>query len=868
MRSKFIILILAFAMLAVQMNVAAVEDDDAGSSSDIELLTGLGFMDSGIISDRGYITRAEAASVFAKMLRSSGNQASADFADVMDVYWASGAIGTVSIAGIMTGSDGKFRPSDPLTGTELTVALIRLLGYSPLAVQKGGYPDGYSTVARNIGLNVPEDAKLTYESFAAVVADALDIEVMVSENALNSSYTMSGESYLQYIGIESGRGRITATENSCFYGDRKALKDCVVIDNEEYPTNGTNYDDLMGMTVEFYYDTDDENRIIYIRPAENQVLEISIEDITEVSDSFISYYSGSRLKRVSISSPADIIINGCPEKHMPEDFSAYDNGTVKLVASSGSHYDFVNITAYKTAVVMGYDDNSGILSLKNGLGTINLTDTEPDIQDNKGNPVSVDALSEDVVVSIAQSSDGENISIICSNEVITGVLQAKEDKYVTVNDIQYQYSASAKGSIAEAEAGVSYTLLLDVFGKIAYISRDNSSGENFGYMVKLWYDMEDDATHIKMFETNGTFTTRQLSENVTIDGERYSSFRTEAIQNAVMKDGYLDQLVIYKLDSDGCIANIDTSKRGSNEGNSTLEQNFCNYVNRVGSSATRLKYSSATKIFSGKVVIDDKTKVLFIPTDAATAPEEFFEVKTASRYQQDRQYSVDCYKTDPDSFITDVIIEYVSTDYALDSTSPGLFLVDQISQSVNDDGVAVAELSGYGMKGAAATLKTDGEVDLNSVKFAGSDAYGSVEVGDVIRYKTNPVGDIIYIELYFDESEGALLTASNPSTGTATGIAYSDQHRFIWGNVYERLDNIAMIVRDELPLPNDSISNAEWWEYQVLDKSIIFKFEKDALRPSFRTISKEEIKDYVHYGEADKVLAYTYWGDANTIIIY
>ena len=869
MRNRFMAVMLTLAVLAAQLNIICGAEETRSSRS-MDIITGLGFFDTSVMFGNEYITRAEAASVFAEMLKNSGGGASTEFADVMSEYWASEAINTVHTAGIMTGSEGKFRPADALSGTELTVILVRMLGYSPIAMQNGGYPDGYRTAAAKAGISAPTAERVTYEEFAAIVADALRAKVMTSKNDASGGYEIAGETYLEHIGIEYGQGRVRATENMCFYGDSEALKNCVVIDSEEYPTDGTNYDGLMGMAVEFYYDINDDNRIIYIRPkdGQNDIIEISIEDISKAADNSISYYQGSRMRSVSIKSTADIMVNGRAEKSMIKDFSDYDCGTVRLMSSNGGGCDFVSITAYKTAVVQSFAEDSETLYLKNGEAPISFSNIEPIIKDINGNAIPRDELMEGTVVSIAASADGERISILCSDTVITGALKSKSDKSVTINDTEYKYSKSVKNDLDEAEVGKNYELSLDAFGRVAYISRGSGAGVKFGYMLKLWCDDGGNTAYIKMFETNGTFTTRQLAEKVRVDGDMYDSRQLDIIRNGVKKDGLIDQLIVYNLDGNGCVNYIDTSAKGENESGSTLKRSFNNYVNRVGTSATRLKYSSATKIFSGKVVIDNNTKVLFIPKDAATAPQDFFEAKTASRYQQDRQYSIDCYTVNPDSFITDIIIEYVGTDYALDTTSPGLFLVDRISTVANDDNEAVAQLSGYGMKGAAITLPTSSMVDLNNVKFSGSDEYGNVEPGDVVRYKTNPRGEIIYLELYFDESRRELLTKTNPSTGTATGIAYSDQHRFIWGNVYEKLDNIAMVVRDDLPLPNDDINNAEWWEYQVLDKSVIFKFEKDTPRPGFHVIPKEEIKDYVNYGEADKILAYTYWGDANTIIIY
>lgn len=76
------------------------------------------------------ITRAEAASVIAKLVPVNGSS-DPNFSDVSESHWAYRDIALVTNAGIFTGyPDGSFQPEKPLTRVEMTILMAKLLGFS------------------------------------------------------------------------------------------------------------------------------------------------------------------------------------------------------------------------------------------------------------------------------------------------------------------------------------------------------------------------------------------------------------------------------------------------------------------------------------------------------------------------------------------------------------------------------------------------------------------------------------------------------------------------------------------------------------------------------------------------------------------
>lgn len=100
------------------------------------------------------ISRAEAATVICRMLgvEDEAKQIkTAVFTDVPSSHWAVGYTAKAADLGIINGyGNGKFGPSDPVTYEQMVKMLVCAWGYNEFAVELGGYPSGYMTVANKL----------------------------------------------------------------------------------------------------------------------------------------------------------------------------------------------------------------------------------------------------------------------------------------------------------------------------------------------------------------------------------------------------------------------------------------------------------------------------------------------------------------------------------------------------------------------------------------------------------------------------------------------------------------------------------------------------------------------------------------------
>lgn len=141
------------------------------------------------------ITRAEFAAVVCRMLGIAPGQADKmdelDFDDVDNDHWAKDYIKAARKAGIIDGKgDNKFDPEGMISNEEAIKMIIAAIGYSPKAEHKGGYPNGYVSIATELGvtdqIKVTGDANALRGDVMEMVYNSLDIPMMIEKQTPDS----------------------------------------------------------------------------------------------------------------------------------------------------------------------------------------------------------------------------------------------------------------------------------------------------------------------------------------------------------------------------------------------------------------------------------------------------------------------------------------------------------------------------------------------------------------------------------------------------------------------------------------------------------------------------------------------------------
>ncbi|MBE7026001.1 MAG: S-layer homology domain-containing protein [Ruminococcaceae bacterium] len=213
---KFLTLILIGIMMISSVSAATENIPENESSQNGVLIqkTQLGQLyDMGIMKDVGEgphqnITRAQMAKIVVQTLNIPEFEIENTFLDVSKETDYANEIGIVQNLKIMCGyGNGLFMPDEDITYYEVVKTIVTMLGYEPLAQQKGGYHQGYFTVGNELGLVVypaAEDKPITKDDIAKILIKAIDVPLMKQTSFGNSpKYQIMPEETIKrnYLGI-------------------------------------------------------------------------------------------------------------------------------------------------------------------------------------------------------------------------------------------------------------------------------------------------------------------------------------------------------------------------------------------------------------------------------------------------------------------------------------------------------------------------------------------------------------------------------------------------------------------------------------------------------------------------------------------
>ncbi len=193
------------------------------SASGYGLMNGVG---NGLFGTGRTMTRAEFTTVLARMLGWEPSDSADAFSDISS-NWARGYINSAANEGAVP-RGGEFRPDDSITRKEMSVMLVRALGYEAIAEAAAGYPlpfddvgseRGFITAAYDIGMTngtsastFSPDVTATREQAAAMLVRVY--EKYISELSFTHAfYAISSYSQLElakrFDAVSLGWGRMT-----------------------------------------------------------------------------------------------------------------------------------------------------------------------------------------------------------------------------------------------------------------------------------------------------------------------------------------------------------------------------------------------------------------------------------------------------------------------------------------------------------------------------------------------------------------------------------------------------------------------------------------------------------------------------------
>lgn len=706
-------------MLQIAVFAAPVPEDVIGTEYEAaaSLLCALDIMvgDGTNFNPDDNITRAEFAQIMMKSMALDSAAQSFQpvglFEDVPASNIFAPAIELGAGIGAIKGyGDGKFGPDDNVLGTEAVKMMTFAAGRDVIAENNGGYPAGYLSHAREIGMlkgitGIDFNVPMTRGQAAVLCANTLKVDMMKKTSTGDDTKYESrdGVNLLsEKHDVYKAQGLISANSVTSLWASSALTNGKIQIESGAYKyvlsAGETTIEDAVGKFVAAYYKVDDDSGedivVSYdILDNKNQVVttDLSNIDFDSVTNTSVEYWADKDndvdTTDLDIASAPSIMLNGTARiagKTVVDTFAEVEGkpGEVTFIDNDGDGYmDLVNVTAYDTIYVNKINTKDYKISDKISGNTwtidVDASNMYSSIVDVDGEEMEFDDISVGDVLSIAMSDAGMDrqfVKIIDSQETVEGevssistkdgkfVFNIEDEKYELTNEY-FDFTTNSKGlsaSTAEmkVKVGNNGEFYLDAFNNIAYHELTGvSSDATFGFLRAYASGKgADTSLKLKIF-VDGEYVEYATASKVNIDGTVYKS---EADILAGLKNSlsYINDNVTYyeglsdvtpllfDVDEDEKINMIDTPYIGADESEYSLRP-----AKNTSITPTTYTYNSTTKRLGSMLGLAASAYAIQLPSKLSDLDNlnKITISKTSSWPNEKSVENLQAFTTDPDS---------------------------------------------------------------------------------------------------------------------------------------------------------------------------------------------------------------------------
>lgn len=798
---------LAFSLspfAAISSYATSLPEDVAGTGFEepVQILAALKIMvgdDDGAFRLGDNIKRSEVAkmAIHALGLEDAADAAKGDskFPDVSLNHWANGYINLATAQGLIVGDDeGNFRPDDSISYAETVAIFVRALGYEIMAENKGGYPNGYMSVATSNGMtkNVQgsQNKAITRGNVAFLTNNSLTVNMMEQKGfGANATYEVSEKTLLKdKLNTTKESGQITAIPTTSLEGESNLDKGEVKIGDNIYNT-AYNLNNLFGYNVVYYLKSDDssEEKIILALPQKDQNSTLTIsadlfEGLTVKNEKkAVEYFEKAESKKTSTATLAEnakLIYNGKATELTDKRLDISDkSGKMELLDSDrDGSYDIVFVTEYYN-IVVDEVTASGKITDKFGAPTLKLGDDEKvSYRILRGlQEIEISELKEYDVLSVAKSLDGELYDIVVSNATVNGKVSGKDADGFYIDGNHYKVAKNYTETISIGTQGVFY---LDIEGKIAAIDQKVSVSDNYGYLIKAYSSNETEKATFKIFTKEGAEKTFTANDKIKFNG--ISGKKSTEVVSELSRDGStLKQLLTYTVNAAGNISEISTYTDNTATGKANADKFTLDYIIKDAQYNQKLQ-----KL--GNIRLTEETKIFDIQDDTSD-----YSIAALNMFEDKQKYDIMVFDTTEEFTAKAIIVTNAEFNTNAEAT---IAIVSKISSSINSDDEVTDTLH---------ALHDGKNVELMAEE-AGILVKGEenkkLETGDIIQYKTNEKGEIVKIRVLFDVNEKAVEKNETPV----------DDLEIIYGKVAKKFSgSVNVTVNDgkvrNIVIPSDAV---------------------------------------------------------------
>lgn len=845
----------AVMMLGFTVSSFAAVSPDAQNSKykeAIELLGALEIMvgdaESGNFRPDDTIRRSEFAKVAVTAMGMENIASSSDqptrFPDVVENHWANGYINVASNQGIVIGDDeGNFRPDDTITYAEAVTVLVRLIGHTPVAEKKGGFPQGYVTVASQTGITknaiASNNAAVTRGMVAQLTANAIVTDKMEQTSfGSDESFKVVDETLLEdELSTKIVYDQITAVGTSSLTGSSTLKKDEAKIGDSVYEVADKALSDtrkLLGFNVEAYVREDKHGEELLILAREekgkNSSMKIStkdIEDVTVDTQVTVEYWedkdSDKEPKEAVIAADAKYLYNGQAISFDAEELRPTAGSLTLLDRNRDDIYDVVFIEEYENYVVEEVIVSSNRITDKYGKPSLVLDPEDESVKfviTRGGQEITLKDLNEWDVLSVAKSKDSSIIIVDVTSEKVTGKVTEKHGDKFVIGGRDFYVSADYTGEIKLNDEGTFY---LDKDGHIAAVDATSALSSNYAYVTAADITTGfDKRLSVKLFDKNGEIKVIESTEKIKVNGTPNKTAE-EALAVLKVEGTVVPTLITYEVNSNGELTQLNTATDKTSGG--ILKDKFT-----LNADAT-LKYRASSKKL-GNYNVGEGTLVFDIPAGETDAKK--YAVSDYKLFEDNTDYDVLVYDVRED-LTAGVVIVTSSTGIA--NLEASAVIVEKIATSLNDEDERVEKLYAY-VDGEKKTFTTTEEGIL--VNGEGT----QLKAGDVIQVKTNAKGEIESIRVLFEIDDKATEVKTEVAEDLIT----------VYGKVVKKFTNSINVSVNGGAVENYSTQGAKVYEVntakttspvRVAEAGDITQYDELDVSRVFIRIYKDEVKEII-----------------------
>ena len=537
---------------------------DGGKDEKRQLLVGLGIYESNeYAEDTQTVNRENFAKYIARLIGKGGlkmTEAAAVYQDI-DVNTYEGYAGVMAAGDIIKPDPkGNFNPYGTVQYAEACRAFVVSLGYQYI-LEEFLPVEAAAQIGVIKGAAGNETMELTFAQLNTMLTNALKSEILIMDEIQNGAASFSKKETMEgMLSITEHTGLVTATDITGIDSTQHMESGYIQISGTAYAAPGIDAASLIGKRIRYYVDSSgDEEIVLYICDIDklNTILTIDALDIISYSDNqYVYEEANGKTKTVRAAKDKSLIYNDKALSQYTPGHMLPAYGSVELIDNNrDGSYDVVNVKDYQTFVVGAVDKINGIIYDKFENKQIDV-DLNGELRVLSGAAAAkFDGITENDILTIAQSADKTRAVIYKSNAVITGTVSRvkNDDKKRSVvfcdevhGEIEREVNCVPGYAGADVlETGDTGIFYLDTFSNVAAFKKTAGNWQ-FGYFIKAIITDDEEHVEIKLLTANDKLERIVCASRLRVDEELCNT--AEKAYHALAADA---QLIQYKMNAAG-----------------------------------------------------------------------------------------------------------------------------------------------------------------------------------------------------------------------------------------------------------------------------------------------------------------------------